>query len=252
MARVSIVVLLCTLTIASNAQNDSNYIHFNKRYFKSLLLDTKDVFLFPKYLDKKDALIATGATLLATATFAVDRNWALLLQSNQHPDLHNISKYGLEPFGSGYYSVPVLVVFYAHGALAHNSHSNRIAMLGIKAFMISGALAQIPKFVAQRERPQSTINENYNPFLFHPFSHKQKHHSFYSGHTTTAFAVAGIIAQEYKHKWWVGAVSYTVASGVALSRNYDNKHWLSDVAFGALTGYGISRLIYMRQNHKRK
>ncbi|MEQ1732359.1 MAG: phosphatase PAP2 family protein [Bacteroidia bacterium] len=251
MARIISVALLCMLTITSNAQNDSNYIKFNKAYFKSLLLDTKDVLLFPKHLDKKDALIATSATLLASSAFVVDKKWAIFTQYNQHPDLTNISKYGLEPFGSGYYSVPLLVAFYAHGALAHNTHSNNVAMLGIKAFMISGALAQLPKLVAQRERPYETPL-TYNPFLFHTIFKTRQHHSFYSGHTTTAFAVAGIIAHEYHSKWWIGALSYTVASGVALSRNYDNKHWLSDVAFGALTGYGISRLIYMRQNHKRK
>jgi membrane-associated phospholipid phosphatase len=251
MARIIGVALLCMLAVTSNAQTDSNYIHFNKAYFKSFLLDTKDVLLFPKHLDKKDLLIATGATLLASSAFAADKNWALLMQRNQQPDLTNISKYSLEPFGSGYYSVPLLIAFYAHGALAHNTHSNNVAMLGIKAFMISAATVQVPKFVTQRERPYETPL-TYNPFLFHNVFKTRKYHSFYSGHTTTAFAVAGIIAHEYHSKWWIGALSYTVASGVALSRNYDNKHWLSDVAFGALTGYGISRLIYMRHNHKRK
>jgi membrane-associated phospholipid phosphatase len=252
MARIISIVCLCVLTLTGYAQTDSNYIKFNAQYFKSILLDTKDVLIFPAHMDSKDAFKASSALVVGASTFLVDKKWALFTQAHQQPDLKNVSVYALEPFGRGLYSVPLLIGFWAHGALAHNVHSNRIAMLGIKAFLISGQFAQLPKLALQRERPQSTINQNYNPFLFHPFSSKQKHHSFYSGHTTTAFAIAGIIAQEYRHKWWVGLLSYTMASGVALSRNYENKHWLSDVAIGALTGYGVAQLIYHRNNHKQK
>lgn len=249
MAHIIVCIVLCCSITVANAQRDSNYIHFNKTYFKSIALDAKDVVLFPKYMNKKDALVATSTVLIATSAFMVDKQWAIVLQNNQNKNVTLASKYVFEPFGRGLYSLPLLVAFYAHGALANNVHSNRVAMLGIKAFVISAVVVQLPKYVAQRERPNNTL-PNYNPFLFHPFGNTNNH-SFYSGHTTTAFAIAGIIAQEYKHKPWIGMLSYTMATGVALSRNYDNKHWLSDVAFGALTGYGISRLIYMRQNHKR-
>ncbi len=242
------ITLCCNITLA-NAQRDSNYINFNKAYFKSIVLDVRDVALFPKYMNKKDALVATGGVLLASSAFVADKKWAAIMQNNQHKNITLASKYVFEPFGSALYSIPLLVGFYTHGALANNIHTNRVAMLGIKAFAISGLVAQLPKYITQRERPYTTL-PSYNPFLFHVFG-STKNHSFYSGHTTTAFAIATIIAQEYKHKPWIAVLSYTMATGVALSRNYDNKHWLSDVAFGALTGYGISRLIYRQQNHKR-
>jgi hypothetical protein len=62
--------------------------------------------------------------------------------------------------------------------------------------------------------------------------------SFPSGHTTTAFAAAEFLRQEYKDvSPWYGITGYTAAAATGIVRLYNNKHWVSDVIAGA--GFGI-------------
>ena len=86
---------------------------------------------------------------------------------------------------------------------------------------ISGTLVISSKHISQRTRPDGSDD-----------------HSFPSGHSTTAFASAEFLYQEYKDlSPWYGYAGYTVATTTAVLRLYNKKHWLSDVIAGA--GFGI-------------
>ena len=65
--------------------------------------------------------------------------------------------------------------------------------------------------------------------------------SFPSGHSTTAFAFAGVVAAE--HGWSYGVPAMVLASFVGYSRINDNQHRLHDVIAGATIGlscaYGL-------------
>ncbi len=62
--------------------------------------------------------------------------------------------------------------------------------------------------------------------------------SFPSGHTTTAFAGAELLHQEYKNATpIISILGYAAAATTGILRVYNNKHWLSDVIAGA--GFGI-------------
>jgi membrane-associated phospholipid phosphatase len=62
--------------------------------------------------------------------------------------------------------------------------------------------------------------------------------SFPSGHTSTAFANAEFMAQEYGEiSPWFGVFSYSFATATAILRVYNNDHWFSDIIAGA--GFGI-------------
>lgn len=60
--------------------------------------------------------------------------------------------------------------------------------------------------------------------------------SFPSGHTTTAFAFAGVVWLMAK-SWSTKAIVLTLAFMVALSRIAVGAHWSEDVAFGAILGW---------------
>ncbi|MEQ1857504.1 MAG: phosphatase PAP2 family protein [Longimicrobiales bacterium] len=70
--------------------------------------------------------------------------------------------------------------------------------------------------------------------------------SYPSGHTTAAFALATVLAEE------LGGVTpwlaYPVAAGVGWSRLNDEAHWATDVVMGALVGIVAGRLV-VRYGH---
>ena len=74
--------------------------------------------------------------------------------------------------------------------------------------------------------------------------------SFPSGHTANAFALATVVAMQYRDEPWVPVLAYTVAASVGLSRMVLDRHWASDVLVGAVVGHFVSRLVV--RNHRRR
>ncbi len=66
-------------------------------------------------------------------------------------------------------------------------------------------------------------------------------HSFPSGHTAAAFAVAPIFAQRLGPR--AALPAYALAIGTALGRMEERKHYLSDVVFGAAVGLSIGAAV---------
>ena len=67
--------------------------------------------------------------------------------------------------------------------------------------------------------------------------------SFPSGHATTAFAFAGVIAAE--HGWVYGTPAMLLAAFVGYSRINDNQHRTHDVIAGATIGLTSAYGIYL-------
>jgi membrane-associated phospholipid phosphatase len=66
------------------------------------------------------------------------------------------------------------------------------------------------------------------------------HHSFPSGHTSSAFSAAAFIQKRYG--WQCGLPAYIYATAVGISRIEAKKHWFHDVAAGAAIGILVSEL----------
>jgi len=217
---------------------------FDKQYFGSYLKDTRDIIIAPAKWKASQwiSLMAVGAT--TGVLFAYDKQIKDLSQKLRTPLTNDISRYGLEPWGRGLYSLPLMAGFYLQGVIWKNDRSKRVGLLGVKAFIITGIFTQAAKFAFQRHRPYTTDN----PFIFEGFWGNYKNDSFFSGHTSSFFAIATIIACEYKDKKLIPPLIYTLAGLASLSRIHDNKHWASDVFVGAVVGCSIGKLIYSHNN----
>ena len=115
----------------------------------------------------------------------------------------------------GLYLVGRYAVPHAEGS----PRSNRASHLGfdlVRALIVSQALTQGIKLVAQRDRPTGECC------------------AFPSGHTSATFATASVLERHlgYRAAW----PTLVVATYVGASRLHDNRHYLSDVVFGAALG----------------
>lgn len=82
-------------------------------------------------------------------------------------------------------------------------------------------------------------------FIKSPRPDGSSNNSFPSGHTTTAFAAATFLYEEYKDvSPWYGIAGYAAAAATGAMRMYNNRHWLSDITAGAGIGILSAKLAY--------
>jgi undecaprenyl-diphosphatase len=100
---------------------------------------------------------------------------------------------------------------------------------GLTAVIGSGIMVQILKHLVGRARPRMTLPpwEHIGP------SFDSDLHSFPSGHTTTTFALAAVLASRFPRQAWI---FYLIASLVGVGRVVGGSHYPSDVLAGAILG----------------
>jgi len=182
---------------------------------------------------------------ITVALSATDRNVATFFQENQKVTLSRVSAYGLEPLAN-YYSFFTMGALMVHGLANDNSKSSATAMMALQSYLVSGLLVKVPKYLFGRIRPNAWWEPGPDEW-YGPGNGK----SFPSGHATSAFAVASVVAYQYRDKPWIPITSYGLATLAGVSRLYDNKHWVSDVFAGAVLGT-VTGYFVCRQHERQK
>ena len=183
----------------------------------------------PFHWDKKDWLIAGGTTLATTASiFIFDK--PVYNYVNAHQTVFVNDALSVFEYSDKIISPLVLGGFALHGVLKKDNYSLQTAFIVAESYLFNGVLVQAVKYVAGRKRPYQTSGD---PLDWKPLDGGT---SFYSGHTSTSFAVASVVAYRYKDVKWVPWVCYGLAGLTGLQRIYYNKHYTSDVLMGAVVG----------------
>jgi membrane-associated phospholipid phosphatase len=236
-----VIFINCFPGISLSQPDSANEPHsFNKKYIVSYWHDTKKIVAEPFHWKARQWSIFAGLVGVSVVAYVYDKEIYDFFQRNRTETTDAISKYAIEPWGSGLYSLPLLAGIYLTGI--KNDHHRNVALTGLKAFLLSGGAAQVTKYIFHRHRPGD--NDPPNPYLWEgPFEFTTDYTSFPSGHTATAFAVASVLAHGYKDKIWVGLTSYTIATLVGLSRIHDGKHWATDAIAGAALGTFIGTVL---------
>ncbi len=209
---------------------DSNEPNFGSMLWQ----DTVDVLKTPLRWNQGD-LLEMGSLVAGIALVnQFDDQIMDFSQSNNNPALNFTSK-EIGRFGEEY-SFATLAAFYLSGKLFKDEKAVMVAKDGLIASIIAaGVVTPLIKEAGGRVRPRDQTGEG----DFQPFS---GNHSFPSGHTTQAFAIASVISEHYTNPWARGA-SYGLASLVGLSRIQDDAHYASDVVAGAAIGFLIGRKV---------
>ena len=128
-----------------------------------------------------------------------------------------------------------------------NKKYRKIGFMALLALLLSTILGEgILKNVVQRIRPSVDIPV-VDLLIAKPLSY-----SFPSGHTTSSFAVAGVLAKYFK-KYVLGI--FSLASLIAFSRLYLYVHYPTDVLAGIVLGLicsGIIIYLFTKVNHYNK
>jgi hypothetical protein len=223
-------ILLCRPVFA---EDDIDPTMDESRPFGSqLMYDTGYIFTAPAHWDKEDWMqVGVVAAIVGTAAL-FDK-----CESDREVDgSNNLDGLAmrLEPFGESY-SLATLLGFYSVGKLADSPRAIAVGEDGLTASIISALVTGTLKSAVGRSRPSQTTDND----TIHPF---QGNHSFPSGHTTQAFAVASVISAHYDSPW-VDATAYSVATLAGYSRHEHNAHWGSDILAGAAIGFVIGHSV---------
>jgi hypothetical protein len=129
---------------------------------------------------------------------------------------------------------PLAVVYGLNlvGVKGKNNFGNRTAIV-IKSLLVNDLIVSSLKKNVDSERP------NGEP------------HSFPSGHTSTAFALAQFMHHEFGDRSiWYSIGAYSCATTVGIMRVAKNAHWISDVVAGAGIGMLSTELMYLTHQYK--
>lgn len=197
-------------------------------------LKLNDVFM--KNLMKKNAFyfIAFSGLLFFFITYLlVNGKSASFIQLNQtHNKILDLFFTNFTFLGDGLFSIILTLI------LCCFIKYQRKAALIVISYAASGLLAQLFKNIFKSPRPKVFFSEGQYQYFIDGVS-IANNVSFPSGHTTSAFALATILACSTTKKWHQFIFLF-LAVLVGYSRIYLGQHFLTDVLAGAILGTIIS------------
>lgn len=219
------------------------YSLFSAGYWKGYASDTGHILTAPSRWKKADyGTFAMVAGTTAGLYFA-DREVHDRAQKNRNKTTDDLADVG-EVFGDGAYLAGFTLAHYGIGWAFGDDRSKRTALLSLESLALSGLFTAGLKGAFHRHRPDT--GKDYDTFDGPGFSTDADELSFPSGHTTSAFSVATVLATEYRETPLVAVAAYGAATLAGLSRINDDEHWASDVFAGAAIGYFTAKAIMSR------
>ncbi len=141
-------------------------------------------------------------------------------------------------FGDGAYLGGFLAGLFAVGQFSGDDGLRKTAWLGVESYLAASVFSTVLKFAVGRARPGTGEGSG----SFHPFSTRSSWTAMPSGHATSIWSVATVIADRTDNGF-VDAACYSVAVLTSLSRIHQDKHWASDVLVGSAIGYFTAKKI---------
>jgi membrane-associated phospholipid phosphatase len=124
---------------------------------------------------------------------------------------------------------------YFFGRATGHPYLARTGALATEALLDATILTEVLKVSAQRMRPDDGTGDG---SFFHHGS------SFPSGHSSSSWAVATVIAYRYKQHPFIKYGAFAAAAAISMSRYSGRNHFPSDILIGGAIGYGIGRFVY--------
>lgn len=201
-------------------------------FFRNILRDQKSIWAAPRHLERSDMkwVVPGGIGFMALVTTDRITGDEIFEFNRQVKASSAISRAG-SIYGLG----AVATTFYFIGRKQNDYRARETGLLSAEA-LIDSVIAEVAlKGITQRARPLA--GRERSEFF-------ERGNSFPSGHSTQAWAVAAVIANEYKHRPAVQIAAYGIATAVSVARFTGHQHYLSDVLAGSALGYGIGKFVF--------
>jgi len=226
------ILLTMATTVAVRAQTPAPTPTLEREFFKNILSDQKAIWTAPLHLERSDMKWAVPAGIGLMALFTTDRiTGDEMFEANRQVNASRAISYAGSVYGLG----AVAGTFYLIGRTKNNYRARETGVLSAEAMINSIIVEGALKGITQRGRP---LDGHERSEFFDGGS------SFPSGHATQAWAVATVIAHEYKDRPAVQIAAYGIASAVSVARFTGHNHYISDVLAGSALGFGIGKFVY--------
>lgn len=213
-----------------------------RRFFRNLLRDQRDIWTMPFHLHGKDARWLVPLAVGTAALISTDRRTAKGIGDNatRLSASRQVSKIGI-----GYVATGTAAAFYLVGRATDNEIARETGILGAEALINGIIVSQALKAITQRSRP---IEQRGGGRILTGGRFFRGGDAFPSGHAISAWSLAAVVAHEYSDHRLVQVSAYGLASLVSVSRFTGRRHYLSDVLIGSAVGYGIGRHVFRRHH----
>lgn len=242
----ALIICILAITAATSRADDSalewkgkiDYKATNENYWKSYVTNGVNLVTAPARWEKDDWLTAGFVAGGTAALYIFDERLMNFAQKNRSSFSNSLGDAG-EKFGNELYVLPGVALLYLYGYEKEDKLASKTALLSLQSWFYSSAVTVALKRSFHRHRPldggpydrwdgPGTGGDNV---------------SFPSGHASTAWSVATVIATEYGDDPYVPYAAYTAAALTSYSRINSADHWASDVFFASCTGYFIGKAV---------
>jgi membrane-associated phospholipid phosphatase len=206
-----------------------------KSFIKNVVHDQVTIWTSPFKPSSYDSKWAVPVGLGAAALFATDRYTSDWVSRNGGLPVisHDVSWFG-KPYTTG----GIALGWYLTGRLTHNPKARETGILALQALVNTGIVTEVLKQATQRERPNAGVEGDGDFWAGGS--------SFPSGHSSSVWSLATVIAYEYRHTPWIKYGAFAAATAISMSRYSGRNHFLSDIVAGSALGFGIGRFVFKR------
>lgn len=207
----------------------------------NILHDQKFFWLRPFRAQRQDAPAWAFLAVGTAALMPLDSPAARALAVEPPGDGFGFSRRVGQLSGVGV-DLAVAGTFYLVGRVRHDHRARETGLLGAQALGNALIITEFLKLAAGRSRP--TRREGMELVHDADGEFARGGRSFPSGHALQAWALATVVAEEYRHNPWVRYSAFGLAGFVSVARVTARKHFPSDVFVGSVLGYFIGRHVF--------
>ncbi|MDI6849487.1 MAG: phosphatase PAP2 family protein [Candidatus Saccharicenans sp.] len=237
-AKILVFLLtVCLLAQALPAQPAAPISKVDRTYFKKILSDAGMILGSPGQWEKKDWLTFGLCLATTSALLPLDNSIHHQVYDHSCATLTLVSR-AVSAAGAPVCLFGLVSAGYLVGHFRNSDKTRETFLMAGESLLITELLVQAGKISIGRARPYTLEG----PFSFHPITLQGCWHSFPSGHSAAAWAVASCLASRVRSPY-LRAAFLSLASAISLSRIFLDKHFASDVVGAALLGYFVGRKI---------